>query len=272
MNKAGKYFISGVLALVCHLEGMLPAYADSEACSTVDIIEKINQALSGIKDYQFRSSVTIDGNQVISNIKGMPPNLMRIDMSIEQGSFVTHMTNIFDGTYQWVEIRYPSAVEVSKVELERVTIKDRPFDSSYYLMGSGLLNGEDYPSTVSTLISIYDLSAKCGQDEIELSGPLSIKKFIQYAGTKNSGASVEGRVKKYSDNFGVSHLFFNSKTFALNKYTLGTEKNPDFFSAKYENFRFNKGLEANTFTYFPPEGVQPVNITNDLLKQAGNHD
>lgn len=272
MQKTGILLINGVVALVLYLSVMYSAFADSKTCNTTIIVNKIEHALTTIEDYQFRSFVVVDGNSVTSEIKGMLPNLMRIDMTIKQADSAINMSSIFDGSHQWIETKYPSFTEVSKIELGRVTTKDRPFDTSYYLMGSGLLNGEDYPATVSTLISVYDVSAKCTKNNIELSGPLNIKNFAHYMGSKKTINSVESRVKKYSDNFGFSHLVFDNKTLALKEYSLGTKENPGFFSARYENLQLNRGLISMAFTYTPPQDVQPVDITKDLLEHIQNSD
>jgi outer membrane lipoprotein-sorting protein len=246
------------------------AAADVGECYSSIILDRIRHYVESIEDYQLQSNVILDGRQVTSEISGKPPILMRIKMHIKQGDTIVNLTVTFDENYQWIETKTPSVTEVLKIKLAGLVSPGRPFDTSYYLMGSGILNGEDYPSSITTLLSIYDLKANCTENEIQLSGPLNIEKFTQYSSTKKSSDSLQSRIKKYSKNFNQLTMVFDTKSLALNEYYLGTKDKPTKFAVTFHKLRINQKLTAKDIAYIPPKGVQAIDITADLIEHLEN--
>jgi hypothetical protein len=120
---------------------------------------------------------------------------------------------------------------------------------------------------VKKLLATYDVTAHCNPNEIQLSGPLNVERFTKYASLKKAAASVQSRVKKYSENFGHLYMLFDGKTLNLKEYSLGTSDKPKKFVVKFSSFRANQDLSENVFMYNPPKGVQAQDITKDLTKQ-----
>lgn len=234
-------------------------------CEIRDITNRIQNKISTIEDYQFNSTVALDGNKVSSKIKGKSPNLMRIEMNIPNNNTTISISSIFDGNYQWVETKYPDGIDVSKIKLDRLTGKERPFDTSYYIMGTGLVNGESYQASVLTLISVYNLSPTCHPESIELSGPLNVDKFSEYLKSKRFIKPIEYTLNKYQDNFSSSHFVFDNKTMALTYYSLGSIDKPNNFSVHFSDIELNQGLKLDDFTFIPPPGTSVTDITDALL-------
>lgn len=151
--------------------------AEAQDCNTKNITNQIKRNIKSIPDYRFLSHVSLGDVNVDAQISGKPPNLMRIRLSISQDNTSLITTTVFDGHYQWTETKYPNKTEVTKIKLSKIVSQNRPFDTSYYVMGSGLLNGEDYPATILTLLSIYDLHATCTTTSIRLAGKLNTSNF-----------------------------------------------------------------------------------------------
>lgn len=236
-------------------------------CDTSAILGKIERYIESIEDYQVQSKIFLDGTHVRSDISGKVPNLMCIKMNIEQGSSSVNVTTIFDGTYQWIETKYPTAIEVLKIKLAGLVSRDRPFDTSYYLMGSGLLNGEDYPTTISTFLSVYDVKAICTQSEIKFAGLLNVDSFTKYALSQKTPGSAERRVEQYSELFKKLQMVFDAKTLELKEYHLGTEDKPKRFTSSFSNHLVNQKLTNENFIYVLREGANPIDITGDVHRQ-----
>jgi outer membrane lipoprotein-sorting protein len=266
MNKH-KYLVTcKILLFLLSLAGAFAFAADTSNCSTPGLLAKIKSNITEIKDYQLQSRVFLDGDLVRSNIVGKLPNNMRISMTINQGDATIKQSTTFDGSFQWLETKSPNAIEVSKIKLKDVVSPERPFDTSFYMMGSGLLNGEDYPTSVSILISVYDVVASCSKSHIKLSGPLNVDKFTRYVNTKKPTGPSSARVKQFAELFPKVNILFDINTLELKEYTLGTKKNPQYFKANFYNAMFNRGLEKDAFAYTPPPGVSATDITKDLLE------
>jgi len=236
-------------------------------CNTSKVLDKIRANVNSIRDYQLVSHVNLNGNKVTSNISGKLPNLMRINMQISQNQSTIDITTTFNGTYQWNVTKYTNAIEISKIELKNTTNIDHPFDTSFYVMGSGLVNGEDYPTSVKTLLDVYTLTASCNQSNIELSGTVNTKNFKSYMGSKKNTTQLDARVKQYTASFPKIRMIFDSHSLALKEYDLGTSKQPTSFVTKLENLSINKGLKSQFFTFTPPKNQKVVDITKEVLSQ-----
>jgi hypothetical protein len=120
-------------------------------CSDVIALKRnIIQKLSEIQDYGLATTVKINDESVSSHIAGKQPNMTRIVQSIHYGSEQLITTVVFDGQYQWVESKISKKIQIIKIRLSEIVSPERPFDTGYYIMGTGKMNGDGYPSTVRT--------------------------------------------------------------------------------------------------------------------------
>ncbi|PCJ18651.1 MAG: hypothetical protein COB04_06985 [Gammaproteobacteria bacterium] len=186
-------------------------------------------------------------------------------MNIAQGGDSIEIKAVFDGSHQWVETRGSSRVEVLKISLSELVNSQRPFDTSYYLMGSGLLNGEDFPASLFTLLATYEFKAVCERGIVTLSGTLDEEEFAKYALTKRSQASVESRVRQYSERFSQLVMEFDQLSLGIKGYELGAVGERAIFRVDFKNLQVNEKLPVNHFFYRAPKDVKVVDITEELL-------
>ena len=135
------------------------------------------ERMQNIQTYSLKTEVNTPHGIATSYIEGRAPNLLKISMA-EGTQPYTYFTTVFDGNFQWLETRVEEEVSVLKVTLQEVTSKERPFDTSLALHGSGLLSGENFPSTITTLLTIYELEEKCIDSIISLSGRIRTDRFL----------------------------------------------------------------------------------------------
>lgn len=152
-----------------------------------------------------------------------------------------------------------------KIQLAKLTSPQRPFDSSYNVMGTGLLNGEGYPNTILALLSTYNLQAQCTKESINLSGRINIDAFKEYAKKVKYLASKSDNVERFARLFGFINLNFDTNNYTVRDYSFGADSNTVKFHVRFSNFQINQGLEATVFRYSPPSGVTVTDITNDLI-------
>ena len=240
----------------------------TNACESRKIEAEIRHRLLGVKDYQIDALVSLEGVEVVSRITGKMPDRLTIRLEMPHASGLITETAVFDGTYQWVETKTPSSTQVLKVDLAELTGPERPFDSSYYMMGTGLLNGESYPETITTLLSVYDLEVSCSANIIELSGTIDIEKFRQYASKRRSFGSQPANIEKFAKVFGYLNMEFDAVEIVIRRYALGSAQNKENFVAEFRDIKTNQGIGNEAFAYSPPPGVVPVDITEDLKKQG----
>ncbi|MCF6255920.1 MAG: hypothetical protein L3K25_06410 [Gammaproteobacteria bacterium] len=237
------------------------------ACNVEKIKSNILSHLESIRDYQFVTEVLFDGTFANSQVKGKRPNQLYIQLSIQPPSKPLIITTIYDGVYQWVESKSSSMTHVMKIQLAKLTSPQRPFDSSYNVMGTGLLNGEGYPDTISVLLTTYNLQAQCANETISLSGHINIDAFKKYAKTVKFLTSKPGSVERFARLFGFITLNFDSNDYTVRDYSFGADSNTVKFHVKFSSFQINQGLDDTVFRYSPPSGVVVTDITNDLLMQ-----
>ncbi len=237
------------------------------ACDVEKVKLNILSHLEKIRDYQFNTEVSFDGTFVNSQIKGKRPNQLYIQLSIQPPSKPLIITTVYDGVYQWVESKNSSMTHVMKIQLAKLTSPQRPFDSSYNVMGTGLLNGEGYPNTISVLLTTYNLQAQCTKESINLSGRINIDAFKKYAKKVKFLVSKSNNVERFARLFGFINLNFDTNNYIVRDYSFGADSNTVAFHAKFSSFQINQGLDATVFRYSPPSGVTVTDITNDLVMQ-----
>jgi len=167
--------IFSLLLIFTHVYG-----ENSDSCDA-DIIKKtINGKLKKIKYYKTDVAVKFEGFEIETRVVGKKPKNLKISQKIITPKGPINYLTVFDGSIQWVETKKDDYIHVVKLNLSDLTAPERPFDTGYYLMGTGLMNGEDYASTFKYLLDFYILTAKCENSSIVLSGWLNDGKFKNY--------------------------------------------------------------------------------------------
>ena len=245
------------------------AGANVAACDVKKVKSNILSHLESVRDYQFTTEVLFDGTFANSQVKGKRPNQLYIQLSIQPPSKPLIITTVYDGIHQWVESKNSSMTHVMKIQLAKLTSPQRPFDSSYNVMGTGLLNGEGYPDTISVLLATYNLQAQCTNESINLSGRINVDAFKKYAKTVKFLAFKSDNVERFARLFGFINLNFDSNHYTVRDYSFGADSNTVKFHVKFSSFQINQGLDDMVFRYSPPSGVTVIDITNDLVMQNG---
>ena len=105
------------------------------------------------------------------SIRGETGRRLRIDMKLSPPPDVpaptTHFVVVFDGTWQWVQTTREEATSVLKVRIREVSPdpSTQPFNTGFFVTGSGLVAGEDLPGTVVSLVKMYDMRQLPADDE-----------------------------------------------------------------------------------------------------------
>ena len=176
---------------------------------------------------------------------------------------------VFDRTWQHVEITdpprkgCPAVVRVLQADRARSSLPGRPFDTFYPLRGTGLVAGEDVLTTVLSLMEVYryrltGMRDFGGEPCFELVGLLDPE-----AGRKRCRALLRP----------APAVFLDSSTWLLVSRASGrvrgwgSRQAPDspvplqVVQADWSDAR----PPAGVFTYIPPHGVVPQDITRTLV-------
>lgn len=247
-----------------------PAKATLEtasACNADAVIQDIREKLSEIKSYKLKTQVNVHDQSAKTEIAGKLPDRLKIAMHVDSRSGAQTSKAIFDGSHQWVQTGKQPEAQVLKINLQKTTTAGRPFDTGYYMMGTGLLNGEDFPSTVNRLISLYRLEAECSDSGIQLKGSLNPERFLNYAEKRNSPQSGAKNVERFEKQFGYLKLSLSSESHMIHGYSLGPSSTEQLLEVDFSDIAINPKLEDGTFDYTPPEGVEPNDITTSILNR-----
>jgi outer membrane lipoprotein-sorting protein len=236
-------------------------------CEMSKVRAEANQWLSQIRDYEIRARVSLDGKKVDSRIIGKVPDRLQMQLEMIVPSGRLSQTVVFDGEYQWVESRNPLSTQVLKIALAELTTTDRPFDTSYYLMGTGLLNGEGFPETIMVLLSVYDLKASCDDDSVVLSGPINVQAFTEYAAGRRSRGQPTS-VDRFAKEFGYLRIEFEREGYVVSGYTMAPSEGKSLFTVHFQQIQTNQGITVEAFDYTPPAGVEAEDITEAVKSQG----
>jgi len=261
-------FLRASLAILSlSIAGAWPLNAFSAECETAKVHDEVRRWLTQIRDYEVRARISLEGQDVGSRITGKLPDRlrMRLEMVLPAGRLI--QTVVFDGEYQWVESKHPSSTQVFKIALAGLTTPERPFDTAYYLMGTGLLNGEGFPETIADLLSVYDLKASCVDDFVALSGPIDVHAFAEYAIKRRSGGQ-KASVERFAKEFGHLRIELEPDGYVVSRYAMGPSEGELLFTVDFQEIRTNQGVAAEAFEYRPPAGVEPEDITEAVKNQG----
>lgn len=262
------------LAVSFAMFGQLCSANEQESrCDDLAVIKKnILNSLNSVDTYQLNATVAMDGKVFPSQIAGKLPNRLRITQKIHHNSEELDTTVVFDGRHQWVESKLSKKIlQVIKIRLSEVVDSTRPFDTGYYLQGTGIFSGEDFPSTVKILLSIYKLTITCTSDKIVLSGHLNEKKFEDYASKRKFAKlnKVRGFRDQFKKNFKYASLLFSRNDYLLRGYLLGSSDKNEKVTVIIKDVKTNIDCLEDEFEYQIPNGIVPNDIT-DELKRALN--
>ena len=111
-----------------------------------------------------------------------------------------------------MEVKTADKVNVFKIKLSGLIKKQRPFDTSFHMMGSDLMNGEDVPETLRIFIRTYNLSVTCLDDRILLSGRINANRFKGYASKRRTGTNEKFN-NRFIEQFKFIVIEFNPEIF-----------------------------------------------------------
>lgn len=227
-------------------------YSNTQVCNTPDVINKIEQRLDKITDYQVTITSTVNNQKPAEMlIASKRPDLLKATIELSDNE---KLIIVYDKKYQWIE----QANTVYKVDLSKIAQRtpERPFDTDYSLAG-GLLSGEDYVGTIKTILSIYDLKASCRGQEIILKGALNKEKFSQYAKTRKIAVPLEEFVNQFANALKNATVSVNKDSYLVDNYNLaGTDQ----FKVSFSHYDFTP-LTPAQLSFTIPEGVNPIDIT-----------
>lgn len=163
-------------------------------------------------------------------------------------------------------VKKPNGSQIIKINLHKLTKPDRPFDTSFYLMGAGLINGEGFPSSLNTILDVYDFDQCKKNSEIILFGSINKNKLTDYI-SKSLYAKIKLKsVDQFINTFGQVKLTVDAKTSELKKYRFGSKGKTPVTYIVLKNV-INQSLNPSEFTYNPPDNVEVEDITQNLLER-----
>lgn len=254
-----------ILGLTLLASPVKAAPETAPACNADAVIQDIRQKLSEIKSYKLKTQVSVNNKSVKAEITGKQPDRLKITMQGNGRSGTQISKAVFDGSHQWVQNGEKAQAQVLKINLQETTTAERPFDTGYYMMGTGLLNGEDFPSTIDHLISLYQLDAECSNSGVQLTGSLKPERFQSYTKKRNSPQSRTKNVERFKKQFGYLTLSVSSEGHMVHGYSLGPSSTDQLLKVDFHDIAVNPELESGTFDYTPPAGAEAADITTSVL-------
>ena len=241
--------------------------AEAINCNS-DIFKKIIlKNISSIIDYKFNLKATTSDTNILTEVFGQPPDKLKTITTFDD-TIDSTTTNLYDGNYQWVVTRRGKHKQTIRINLSKTTNRKMPFDTNYYIFGTGLLSGEDYIGTIRNLLSIYNFRAKCDKEKILFIGEINPHNFKEYAKNKKSFKKNKAQIISFLKRFSNLLISFKKNGFLPIEYTLGNPHKPNLFHVVFSDFIINQGLSSNTFKYKPIKDNEPIDITKSLLNQT----
>lgn len=243
-----------------------PSSKHAVQCDPGVIKTGIQHWINSIRDYRLRADVTVKEAEITvnSHIIGVTARRLKAVLEIQQNNLQVTQTTVFDGTFQWVESKSKLGTEVVKIQLAPLTFPARPFDTSFYLMGSGLLSGEDFPATLNSLLLVYDTEAHCIEGgKLELSGRINPEAFKDYLAQSRYANPRMINMQRFVETFPHLHMLFNINDYHILGYSLGTVSD-DALSFNVSELQVNQQIADAEFNYEPPEDVPIVDITDQV--------
>lgn len=240
-------------------------------CDSQTELSKFRAWVDGIKDYEVSLDIKRDVTRgaKYSKLTGISGERMRVDVTSNSGDYSEVKTAIFDGKRQWSVTKTSLGTEVLSLDVSKLAAEERPFDTSFYLIGVGLISGEDFPSSLRTVIDIYDFSDYCVVDDvIHLKGVINKDDYISYVKKSRFSEKKMHFVDKYVENLKLVDITLDKNTHQVISYGFG---NKDASVVRYTvtSAEVNKDRKHDEFDYSLPEDLVAADITNVLLSRAG---
>jgi len=264
---------SRLLVIVSSLMLAIPVTVAAEtknACkeiSQADVLKWVGQ----IKQYQLTTILKVEGALIDfeSRIYGRTPDRLRVDMDMGDDKISIRQKTVFDGTYQWNEASSEMGSQITRLKLDKVTHKNKPFDTFMYVMGSGLINGEDLPTSITTLFDIYKMTAKCDKKTqlVVFGGPLDIDKYRKYIASSIYAKQRKRGIDSYTSNFAYAQISVDPKSHQVKSYAMGKSAEKTMLNVVFNNLKINSKLPADIFAYALPAGTEAIDITEDMVSR-----
>ena len=188
----------------------------------------------------------------------------------------THFVVVFDGTWQWVQTTREEATSVLKVRIREVSPdpSTQPFNTGFFVTGSGLVAGEDLPGTVVSLVKMYDMrqlpadDERVEKDQFVFVGKLRNSEFERYLErtqqTIPPGAEGVGMEMR---SWGIFR--FSKKNLRLLSFQLGESAERITCITRIRYRKVNHELPKDAFEYAPPDGVEVQDVTAQVRPSRG---
>jgi hypothetical protein len=138
--------------------------------------------------------------------------------------------------------------------------------SGYSLMGSGLFTGEDYPSTLKRLPTIYSTTGQCKPTGAALIGTLDEKNLHRYIDSTKKAKDPGPLIQQFTEVFPVATIHLGTEPFSVQGYDVGLEQDSTL-RVRFENMTLNEGVKLSNFTYQKPDGLAVTDITDQIRNQ-----
>lgn len=250
------------------------------AVNAEELLDRMRARLEGLSAYDlsltmelypFRlleMDVTGEGQEskhvIQSRVRGRLPDRLAIH-SLDSGddttpSIVTDM--VFDGTWQWTDVQRSAAGNdyrrVGKIR-QSIARPGKPFDTFYYLTGTGLLGGEDFPGTFLEILRLYEFGPgrsveREGLRRTVYDGKLSQKAYQAYLEARGQ-AGVVGLAPQLETSMATIRLTVDPKDSLPTGYAMGSslEKPSSVVEISYVSLAPQE-VDPQHFVFQPPEG------------------
>ncbi len=252
---------------------LIPAYVTANSKNTCQNVKRADvlKWVEQIKEYETTVILRVQGALIDfkSQVYGRSPDRLRIDMDMGNDKMSIKQKTLFDGTYQWNEASSDMGSQITKLKLDKVANKDKPFDTFMYVVGSGLMNGEDLPTTLKTLFEIYKVSAQCDKKKTLtiFTGRLDADKYRKYIAKSKYAKQRKLGIDNYINNFTQIQISVDPKSKHVKSYSMGNSETKPTYAVTFKNMKTNGKLPENIFTYKLPAGEQAIDITDDLVEK-----
>lgn len=253
-----------VALFLCHVAVATEVWGG--VCDAASLEASIRKQLDDIRSYKLVAQISANKFKAVSDIQGRLPSRLRIEMKMTEPAGRDRWIHIYDGKHQWAEHHTEGGLMVYRIRLKLVASPERPFDSGYFLMGSGLLTGEDYPSTLRTLLTIYQMTGQCTPTGAMLHGVLDHEKLHHYINSKKHVQDPVRMAKRFAMEFPLATLRLKADPLIVKGYELGSQDRTNL-SVTFDKVLLNAVIPPSRFDYTERSEVEVMDITDQIRDQ-----
>ena len=255
-----------------------------------DEIHNIVESIDSVQTYHARLKVnlfapsskgfdpehTIDSETEIYGETGKRMNI-KTNLQMDELGSVTEWRQIFDTNNLWVQtrVRKINTDEILKTKVVKINIqstssdiKNKPFETIYWLSGIGIFKYKDLPGTLYQIL--YDYNFDKGY-KYEFSN------HIVFHGLRKSNEKLQklgiddDSLKEFLElSTRFSAIWVAKDTGLIDEYSIGESDKRPYIHTKITYISVNKEIPDHIFIYKPPEGVLVEDITSSLLEMNNN--